>query len=231
MKIRSKLLTKLAAVLMVTAIKLLMKTIRLDLRSPLPELICYENDGSERFFYSSWHDLLIFPLFCGKQKHMGSLVSKHQDGSFLAESMKLLGVATVRGSSSRGGPQAARQVIEFVKHSHLSMTPDGPRGPRRVMKPGIVFMASHSGRPIVPLGAACVRSWKIRGNWTDLVLPKPFTKVYFLVGMPIDVPPDLSREEISRYTQIAQQAMDDLQAEAERLAAGLPEEPKLRAAA
>jgi lysophospholipid acyltransferase (LPLAT)-like uncharacterized protein len=152
---------------------------------------------------------------------MAALASQHHDASYLTEAMKRVGILTVRGSTNRGGVRAVRQLMETAKDHHICITPDGPRGPRRQMKSGIVFLASRSGRPVVPVISASVRSWRIQGNWTDLMIPKPFTTVYGLAGEPIKVPPRLSREELDRYTSMLQEAMDRLDAEAQRLARGI----------
>ncbi len=232
MKIRSKLLTKLIAIVIVGFLKLLFRTTRIELIWALPELNAYEYDGPKRFLYCVWHDQMAFPIFAGKPKHMSTLVSRHQDGSFLAESMRLVGISAVRGSTKRGGTQAVRQMMSVAEGKHITITPDGPRGPRRKIKNGIVFLASHSGRPIVPLAFSYHRFWSIQGSWTDLVLPQPFTKVYCLAGTPIHVPPGLTRDELNRYAEVLQQAMENLQAEADRLVEkSEPRPPKPKSAA
>ena len=232
MKIRSKLLTKLIAVVIVGVLKLLFRTTRIELICELPELNVYEYDGPKRFLYCVWHDLMAFPIFAGKHTHTSALVSRHQDGSFLAESMRLVGISAVRGSTKRGGSQAVRQMMSVAENKHIVITPDGPRGPRRKIKNGIVFLASHSGRPIVPMASSCHRFWRIRGSWTDLLLPQPFTKVYLLAGTPIHVPPGLTRDELNRHAEILQNAMETLQAKADRLVTGIEKlPPELKSAA
>ena len=98
------------------------------------------------------------------------------------------------------------------------VTPDGPRGPRRQMSVGIVFLASHTGRAVVPTAYSCSRRWTFKGNWTDLVIPKPFAKVFLLAGDPIKVPPALGRDELQGYASLIQVEMDRLNDEAGRLA-------------
>ena len=232
MRIRSKLLTKLIAIVIVGILKLLFRTTRVKNKFMSPELNPYEYDGPKRFLYCVWHDLMAFPIFAGKHKHTSALVSRHQDGSFLAESMRLMGISAVRGSTKRGGTQAVRQMMSVAEDKHIVITPDGPRGPRRKIKNGIVFLASHSRRLIVPVAFSCHRFWSIRGSWTDLVLPQPFTKVYGLTGTPIHVPPGLTRDELDRYAEILQNAKETLQTEAVRLVEGTePHPPELKSAA
>ncbi len=127
-------------------------------------------------------------------------------------------MSSVRGSTKHGGASAVRQMMTTAKDKHIVITPDGPRGPRRKMQSGIVFLASHTGRAIVPTAYACIRSWRIKGSWTDLMMPKPLTKIFLMAGEPVEVPPDLSREEVARYSALVQDEMDRLNIEVERMA-------------
>jgi lysophospholipid acyltransferase (LPLAT)-like uncharacterized protein len=97
---------------------------------------------------------------------------------------------------------------------------DGPRGPRRMVKDGIVYLASHSGRPIVPTAFASAWAWKPRGRWTDLVIPIPFSRGIVLGGAPIRIPEGLTPQQLAPYRDLVQRAMDELQSRADRLARG-----------
>ncbi|MCA9096415.1 MAG: hypothetical protein KDA68_23205, partial [Planctomycetaceae bacterium] len=104
------------------------------------------------------------------------------------------------------------------------ITPDGPRGPRRQVKQGIVFLAAQTGRPIVPLGVACSRTWNFQGNWTNLVVPRPFTKLIIQAGKPIFIPENADRELLEKFRLQVESEM----ARVERIARtelGLPCEP------
>lgn len=220
MRIRSPFLTKLAARTVVGSLKLVFSTLRHDFVTAVPETNAYEYDGCERFLYCVWHDALLMPVMAGKSKHMSALVSRHQDGAYLAESMRLLNITPVRGSTSRGGAEAVRQLMDVACDKHITITPDGPRGPRRTMKPGIVFLASHTGRRIVPMTFVPQQEWRIKGSWTDMSIPKPFTRLVAVTGEPISVPADLSREEMKFWCGAVQSAMDDVQQLAEQRAWG-----------
>ena len=98
------------------------------------------------------------------------------------------------------------------------------------MKYGIVYRASQTSRPIVPTAFSARRAWRVRGRWTDLLIPKPFTKVWLLGGDPITVPAGLSREELSVYRDQVQQALDDLCVRADRLADGSAGDAEVRVA-
>ncbi len=219
MKIRSPLLNKIAAKTIVAVLRLLFRTVSVTIHKAESNTAAYE-PLDEKFLYAVWHDTLVFPLFCGRAYDMSTLVSQHRDGSLLASSMECLGVSAVRGSSSRGGAKAMRQMIESAKSLHITITPDGPRGPRRELKSGIVFLASHTNRRIVPIGAATSRCWRLKGSWTDLVIPKPFSKVHFVVGPAVSVPAGLSKDDLRSATQDVDQRLHDTQELADHLAAG-----------
>lgn len=215
MKIRSHLVTKIAAWLMVRAIKTLYLTVRRDEIVVDPDTIAYHEHVRERYLYCTWHDSIVMPLFHSQPYHMAALVSGHQDGSYLAESMHFLRVTPVRGSSGKRGVNGLRTAITAAENYHITITPDGPRGPRRTMKDGIVFLASRSGNAIVPMSFRVTRSWKIAGRWTDLVIPKPFSKVTVFLGAPIRVPAKLGSDHLEEYKELVQQRMDELYARAE----------------
>src|SRR6185369_6171521 len=118
-----------------------------------------------------------------------------QDGSYLTEFMRHVGIRGVRGSTNHGGDQALRELMRATSDCHVFITPDGPRGPRRVLKEGIVFLASRTGRSIVPCASGCTRAWSFQGRWTDLTLPKPFSRAIYVLGPPIHVPPGISRDD------------------------------------
>lgn len=245
MKIRSQWLVRQLAWLLVQAGHLWFRTCRPVYLAPEPWLRLdhiSEHEDQRRGILCVWHDLLMIPTWAALGAKRGQtccLVSKHQDGTYLAESMNFLNYSTVRGSSKRGGAAAVKQLIDDTAGKHIVITPDGPRGPRRQLKPGAIFVASQTGRLIGPGAYACRRAWKIQGSWTDMVIPMPFTTVYVITGTPISVPPDLSREELDRYVALVQSAMDRLNEQAERLARGeidriefdAPEQPANRTAA
>lgn len=219
MRIRSVWLTKCLAWLAVLLLKLLFATCRKRFAIH-PGTSGWDAKVSGRFLYSVWHDVLFFPLLVAKPQHMSALASRHQDGGYVAEILRLLNVEPYRGSTARGGAQAVRQLLDAAERRHITLTPDGPRGPRRQMKDGIVFLASRTGLPIVPAAFSCRRGLRVKGTWTDMLIPFPFTTAYCILGEPIHVPAELTRDEMNRHTQRVQQAMDELYARVEDWAVG-----------
>ncbi len=212
-------MTWCAAALAVGLLRLLFATCRRVYHAPDPKYrLDSLSEDPERFILCVWHDGLIIPTFGTRRvtrERACSLVSRHQDGTYLADAMALLGFRTVRGSTNKGGAQALRQLITDTEGLHINITPDGPRGPRREVKPGIVYLASQTGRRILVTAFTCDRGWRIRGSWTDALLPYPFTTVHLWTGGPLTIPPDLSRDALAAEVARVQQAMDDLNAEAE----------------
>lgn len=226
MKIRSRWLTRWISWGVVRTGQLLFRTCRLVYLAPEPWLRLDDAATPEKSPASVmcvWHDALLIPTFCVIEpirRRTCGLVSQHQDGSFLAEAMKILGYTTVRGSTRRGGAAAVRKLVDDTAGKHIVITPDGPLGPRRKLKTGAIYVASQTGRAICPGAFACRSGWRIQGKWTDMLIPRPFTTVYLVTGTPIAVPPDLSRGELERYVSLVQAAMDHLTDLAERLARG-----------
>lgn len=210
MRIRSKFLTKLVAWVSIVLLRILFRTCRKVSFCEVPGTSPYEEPGTKRFLYCIWHDQVVLAVFAGRSRQLAGLVSRHQDGSYLADAMEILGVQPVRGSSSRGGARALRTLLDESRHRHIAISPDGPRGPRRKTKNGLIFLASHSGREIVPIALSCRRCWRIQGNWTDMMIPKPFTTVFGLAGRPFSVPAGLDRAGVEAYTERLQEKMDQL---------------------
>ena len=109
------------------------------------------------------------------------LVSQSQDGEYIAAIMHTLGFRTARGSSSRGGSQALRQLLRILrKTGDAGIVVDGPRGPARECKPGVVTLAQLSGAPIIPLAASSTRFKRDR-----TYIPLPFSTMTIHYGEPL----------------------------------------------
>jgi len=218
-KIRSRVLTKFVAFCCMMTSRAIFATCRIEATEHTPGTTPYAGKkvkSPERFLYCIWHDILMMAIFCGKPENMAGLVSRHQDGSYLADTMRMVGLTPIRGSSQRGGTQAIKQCLEAAKAHHIAITPDGPRGPRHEMKEGIVFLASQSGRRIVPVTARCKRYWRFQAKWTDMLIPKPFTRVLIVTGEPICIPSGLTREQIKEQAKRVEQIMHELEGRIDR---------------
>ncbi len=189
---------------------LLFRTLRIEVRESVPGTNPYSPETKESFFYSVWHDSMLIPTFAGKHRRSAALTSRHTDGSMVAHVLRLVGMSTIRGSTNRISPGAIRELINTAENKHVVITPDGPRGPRREMSVGITYLASRTGRAIIPTAFSCTRCWKIKGSWTDLVIPKPFAKIYLLMAAPAKVPPELDTDSLQEYKDEIQKEMDKI---------------------
>ncbi len=118
------------------------------------------------------------------------LVSQHRDGRFIGTVMARFGARMVFGSSTRGGGQAMIEMARALREGDpVFITPDGPRGPRRVAAPGVAQLAALSGAPVVPLGAATTRH-RVLPSWDRMMLPLPFGRGTIVLGEPVLVPRD-----------------------------------------
>jgi len=230
MKIRSRFLNRCLAIVAVGIVRGLFATLRRDHRDSVRGVYCRDPQG--QYIYLAWHDCLLLPMFTSRCFHLAGLVSRHADGGYLAEAMQLIDVAVVRGSSSRGGAQAIRKMMDLVESMHIVATPDGPRGPRRRLKPGVIFLASQTGCPIIAVGCAAANAWRFPGRWTDLLIPKPFSRIVLRASEPIFVPPNLSRDQLQQMAAEIQLEMERMERVAEQaLDAEVPEDQPLERAA
>ena len=110
------------------------------------------------------------------------LISRSRDGTLGTEVGRLLGAEVARGSTSRGGGPALRQLVRALAGGRTVLViPDGPRGPAGELKPGVVALAELGRAPVVPLAMAVDRGWRLR-SWDRMVVPKPFARLRVLVG-------------------------------------------------
>ena len=123
----------------------------------------------------------------------GDALSQHRDADILARVADHLGFDCVRGSTYRGGAKAIWEMFERQPQQHLTITPDGPRGPRRQLAQGPVYLASRLQMPLVVMGFGYDRPWRIN-SWDRFAVPRPFSRARAVVGPPIHVPADLDRD-------------------------------------
>lgn len=158
----------------------------------------------EPVILACWHSQQLFMPWIHRglkankdQKSLHVIVSEHGDGRLAASLLQQLRICTIPGSSTRGGARALVRMAQTLKAgNHVAITPDGPKGPKEVVKPGVVKLASLTGAPIVPIAFNARRKW-IFNSWDALFIPKPFTRTIMLMGEKFPVAPGLSREELA----------------------------------
>lgn len=171
------------------------------------------------FLAAFWHDEVI-PIppsrFCYSQPvHAVALTSPSRDGNLVEAMCAAYGIETIRGSSSKGGFEAIREIKKRMKlgcNNMVSIAVDGPRGPSRIVKPGIIYLASVLQMPIVTMRFLATPVSILYSSWDCQKIPLPFAKVQILYGEPYYVPKKLSEEELEKQRIILQEKLLSLDA-------------------
>jgi lysophospholipid acyltransferase (LPLAT)-like uncharacterized protein len=217
MKIRHPWLIKAAGLVGAWALRAWVGTLRYRYCPLGPNLDPRTRHVRQPYLYAFWHETLLLPAchFGGVNSRV--LISEHADGQLIAEILRRLDFGAIRGSTTRGGVRAVREALALEGSPHLGVTPDGPRGPRRQVQRGVIYLSSRLGLPIVPAGFGCERPWRMK-SWDRFVVPRPFTRARCVTGEPILVPPDAERDLLEEYRQEVQQRLLDVTEQAERWA-------------
>jgi lysophospholipid acyltransferase (LPLAT)-like uncharacterized protein len=164
--------------------------------------------------YIFWHENILFPLYLRGRNHLTMLLSRHRDADVLSRVAYHMGFDVVRGSTYRGSVAAVRSLVRESRHKHLTLTPDGPRGPRRVLAQGPIYLASRLGLPLIAMGLGYDRPWRM-DSWDRFAVPRPYSRARAVVSPYVQVPPDLDRDGIEHYRQRVEQLLNRLTLEAE----------------
>ena len=168
--------------------------------------------------YIFWHENILVPLYLRGHCDLAMLLSKHRDADVLARVAYHMGFDCVRGSTNRGSRAALLDMTRRGKHMHLAITPDGPRGPRRKLAIGPIYLASRTGMPIVPLGFGADRPWRAK-SWDRFAVPRPFSQVRGIIGPELSIPAELDREQLEIRRKSVERLLTDLTLESENWAA------------
>ena len=157
---------------------------------------------SQNAILAVWHNNLLYFLYILRGRGAAALISRSRDGENIAWVARRFGFDEVRGSDSAGAAASLRGALRRLAAGRdAAITPDGPRGPRYEVKPGIVSLAQRTGVPIVPLCFAAARRWEF-GSWDRMKVPKPFSRVVLFAGDPIrlarETDPEAARRLVER---------------------------------
>lgn len=157
--------------------------------------------GNTPILLAFWHGRMLYLLHRYHRQRFTMLVSQSKDGEFASRVLERFGVHVTRGSSKRGGAQALRAIVRQI-HSgyHAGFTPDGPRGPRYKVQPGVVAVAQKTGAAIVPVTYSA-RWKKVWQSWDAFLLPLPFSRIVVVYGEPIYVPAHVSPADFQAKRQ------------------------------
>jgi lysophospholipid acyltransferase (LPLAT)-like uncharacterized protein len=206
MKIRNRWLISLIGILGAWLVRLWVGTLRYRYQ-PLGTDVRPERLGEhERYIYTFWHENMLLLAYQYGRPNVRVLISQHADGQIIAEICRHLGFGLVRGSTTRGGIEAMREMLRAGQSHHLAITPDGPRGPRRQLQPGLVYLAARTGLAIVPIGIGYRRPWRMK-SWDRFALPRPFTVGTCVTAEPIRVPADADWQQLEHYQHLVEEEM------------------------
>ncbi len=147
-----------------------------------------------------WHGRMLVPFHHHRGADMCVLVSPSDDGSLVTSLLERFGQRVVRGSSNKASARALRELLsELRAGGTVVITPDGPRGPRHSMNPGLAWLARATGFPVLPCGFVCDRAWSLR-SWDRFTIPKPRARLALVYGEPLFVGAQGGEEELARAT-------------------------------
>ncbi len=159
-----------------------------------------------------WHQHLLIAgrfLVSDKVEPMkpGFMISPSVDGEAPSILANIFGAAVVRGSGTYSGLRAVRGACQSLeKGISLSITPDGPRGPRFKFKPGAIFASQVSGKPVVPVAYAAKPAFVLK-TWDKFIIPAPFSRVCIAIGDPYFAPADLAGEQMEQVQRELERRM------------------------
>lgn len=193
------------------------KTIRFDMTHKLKN----EHEGwkaVERFTTEKplciavfWHDRILLMTYFWRFSNYASMVSESFDGEYIARVSQRFGHGIARGSSTRGGTKALRIMKNLLKKEKfsLTLTIDGPKGPRYKVKSGAILLSKITGIPILPTLIQPKNFWTVN-SWDKMQIPKPFTRAKIFVAEPIFVPQDADKNDLENKRQEVQRKLDEL---------------------
>ena len=170
--------------------------------------VCYRGGMFRRWIFPV---LLCAPLLA--QEPAAEEDGPYEQMQILARAMQHLGWGIIRGSTTRKAVPALMRLLREDRR-HICITPDGPRGPRRTMAPGPIFLASRLGLPLVCMGYGYDRPWRAK-SWDRFAIPRPFTRGRAVFGPPLRVPANLDRDGLERYRVYFERLLNWLTDEAE----------------
>jgi lysophospholipid acyltransferase (LPLAT)-like uncharacterized protein len=186
MVIRNRLLIRIVGWLAAQICRLWLRTLRIHIEDVSPSVNPHKR-GNKGLIYCFWHEDLLPLSYLVGGLGIYVLISRSRDGELIGAVIESLGFRTVRGSTTRGGSSAAREIITGLGGVSAAITPDGPRGPRREFQRGAVFLASRTGMPLVPISLAYDRPWRL-ASWDQMVIPRPFSRMVVCASEPLAVP-------------------------------------------
>jgi lysophospholipid acyltransferase (LPLAT)-like uncharacterized protein len=192
----------------------LLATTRFRVLTPEPHKPIAQQTG---VIYTLWHGRLLPLTYYHRAQSIATLISQSADGEYIARVVERWGYTAIRGSSSRGGGAALREMVKLARNRRsLAITPDGPRGPRQQLKPGVLTLAQLTGFPMIPMSASATRAWWVDARWDRFLVPKPFATVFIRYADPVYVPRNASEVELHNIGSKVEATLTRLTVETDR---------------
>jgi len=197
-------------------VRLISSTYRIRMVNPEIEKAVLRNRQVP--IYASWHQR-FFPgiTFFATRKPISIMISQSSDGELISRIVTVLGWYPVRGSSSKGGRQALREIQQRSREGYkVGHIVDGPRGPHGVVKPGLLLIAQASEMPIVPVIISSEKKW-VFNSWDRFMVPKPFSRVIIRFGDAIHIPKNLKSSDFEEKRLSIENTLKHLYAETDAM--------------
>ena len=163
-----------------------------------------------------WHGRLLMMPAGYRGKRVAILISLHQDGELISRAVNYFGFRSIRGSATRGGFSAMREMMRASKEGYdIAITPDGPRGPRYRVQNGIIELARRTGMDIIPVTFNSSRK-KVFRSWDRFLLPYPFSRGVFIWGEPLLVPRQMDDDAFEQTRLLLERRLREITGRADR---------------
>lgn len=164
-----------------------------------------------------WHDRTMLPIFYCRHRKLWAMISLSRDGELQNRLVMSRGYRTIRGSSGAKGVRAFLEAAKRIQYGAvIAITPDGPRGPAKIVQSGTVMLAERAGREVLPVGVACNNVWRLH-SWDRHMIPKPFSRAVIVFGDSLNVAACSSEEDRQMWAESIGRAINEADAKAEAL--------------
>ena len=214
MKINSKFINKTGGFLIASFVRNWMGTLDYQASLADPAVDPIHPEFKHPAIFLSWHEYIPLLFYLRGNCNTAMLLSQHQDAEWLSQAARHMGFSTVRGSSTRGGVAALKKIFREAKSMNLAITPDGPKGPRRKLAQGAIYLSSRLNIPLIAIGLGYDRPWRFN-TWDKFAVPRPYSRARIIASPMIQIPAQLDRDGIEHHRQQIEQRLNELTDEAE----------------
>jgi lysophospholipid acyltransferase (LPLAT)-like uncharacterized protein len=170
---------------------------------------------------ATWHRNSLFLVWFYRHVRPMILFSRSRDGELIARFAERLGIIPIRGSSSRGGKEAFREMLRYLAEPgarKVATVLDGPKGPKYVAKMGMILLAQKSGLPIMPIMMSAKPAIIFRKTWDQTMIPLPFSRVVVIYREPWRLPRRVAKDQLEDFRLSMERTLNEMRVEADQLA-------------